>query len=167
MATTALGGTEVNTVGDLPSIGSEAPDFLLVKHDMTEVSLAHYHGQKVILNIYPSIDTGICAMSTVKFNKEAQNLENTRIVCVSKDLPFAFARYCAAEGIENLDTLSSYRDGGNFGKSYGVELADGAFKGLNARAIVVINEDGVVTHTQLVPEIGTEPNYDDALKAVQ
>ncbi len=166
MAKTALGGTEVNTVGDLPAIGSDAPDFLLTKPDMSDVSLANYHGQKVVLNIYPSIDTGICAASTKRFNEEASNLQNTRIICVSRDLPFAFARYCEAEGISNLDTLSCYRDGGAFGKAYGVELADGAFKGLNARAIVVINEEGKVTHTELVPEIGTEPNYEAALNAL-
>lgn len=162
MAKTALKGNEVNTVGNLPEVGSMAPDFLLVKQDLHEVSLASYHGQKVILNIYPSVDTGICAMSTVRFNKEASSLQNTRIVCVSKDLPFAFQRYCAAEGIDNLDTLSTYRDQ-EFGNDYGVEMVDGPLKGLCARAIVIVDEDGMVIYTELVPEITTEPDYEKAL----
>ena len=166
MAKITLGGNETNTIGDLPAVGSDAPDFLLVKRDMSEVSLASYHGQQVILNIYPSIDTGVCAASTKRFNEEASKLGNTRIVCVSKDLPFALNRYCEAEGIDNLDNATNFRDGGAFGKEYGVEIADGAFKGLNARAIVVIDENGKVKHTELVPEIGHEPNYESALAAL-
>jgi len=166
MAKITLGGNETNTIGDLPAIGSDAPDFLLVSKDMKEMTLASYHGQKVILNIYPSIDTGVCAMSTVKFNQEASKLANTRIVCVSRDLPFALARYCQAESIENLDNLTNFRDGGDFGKNYGVEITDGAFKGLNARAVVVIDENGKVTYTELVPEVGQEPNYEAALSAL-
>ncbi|MEM6829558.1 MAG: thiol peroxidase [Bacteroidota bacterium] len=165
MAKTALKSNEVNTIGDLPEVGIVAPDFLLVGVDLREVSLANYDGQKVILNIYPSIDTGICALSTVRFNKEAANLENTKIVCVSKDLPFAFERYCAAEGIENLDTLSAFRDE-DFGKDYGVDMVDGPLKGLTARAIVIIDEEGKVVYTELVPEITTEPNYEKALAAL-
>ncbi|MEP0986039.1 thiol peroxidase [Ekhidna sp.] len=167
MAKITLGGTETHTIGDLPNVGSAAPDFTLVSKDMQEKTLASYHGQKVILNIYPSIDTGVCAMSTKKFNQEAAKLENTRIVCVSKDLPFALKRYCDAEGIDNLDSLTNFRDGGSFGKNYGVEIFDGAFKGLNARAIVVINEQGAVQYTELVPEVGQEPNYEKALAAIQ
>ena len=166
MAKITLGGNETNTTGDLPAVGAAAPDFSLVSKDMAEKTLASYHGQKVILNIYPSIDTGVCAMSTKKFNQEASNLENTRILCVSKDLPFALKRYCDAEGIDNLDNLSNFRDGGSFGSSYGVEIADGAFKGLNARAIVVIDEEGIVLYTELVPEVGQEPNYEKALAAL-
>lgn len=166
MAKITLGGTETNTIGNLPEIGKDAPDFHLVKRDMSEVTLANYHGQKVILNIYPSIDTGVCAMSTTKFNAEASKLNNTRIVCVSKDLPFALNRYCQAEGIDNLDNLTNFRDGGNFGKNYGVEITDGAFKGLNARAIVVIDENGKVIYTELVSEVGHEPNYEKALAAI-
>lgn len=166
MAKITLGGTETNTIGNLPEIGSEAPDFLLASKEMEEKSLASYHGQKVILNIYPSIDTGICAASTKKFNEEADKLENTRIICVSKDLPFALSRYCEAEGIKNLDNLTNFRDGGDFGKKYGVEIVDGAFKGLNARAIVVIDADGKVKYTELVPEVGQEPNYEKALSAL-
>lgn len=165
MAKTALKGNEVNTVGDLPAVGSIAPDFKLVKSDLSEVSLSDYKGQKVILNIYPSVDTGTCALSTVRFNKEAAGLDNTKIVCISRDLPFAFGRYCVAEGIDNLDTLSNFRDQA-FGNDYGVEMADGPLKGLCARAIVVVDEDGKVTHSQLVPEIVDEPNYDAALSAL-
>ncbi|MEQ6168219.1 thiol peroxidase [Ekhidna sp. MALMAid0563] len=166
MAKITLGGNETNTIGNLPEVGSSAPDFTLVSKDMQEKTLASYYGQKVILNIYPSIDTGVCAMSTKKFNQEASKLENTRIVCVSKDLPFALKRYCDAEGIENLDNLTNFRDGGDFGKNYGVEITDGAFKGLNARAVVVIDEEGKVKYTELVPEVGQEPNYDNALAAI-
>lgn len=165
MAKTALQSNEINTVGELPAVGSSAPDFLLVNPELKEVSLASYHGQKVIFNIYPSVDTGICAMSTVRFNKEAGNLQNTRIVCVSNDLPFAFQRYCAAEGIENLDTLSTFRDQ-DFGKEYGVEMVDGPLKGLTARAIVIVDEEGKVAYTELVPEITTEPDYEKALAAL-
>lgn len=165
MAKTALKGHEVNTVGDLPKVGSAAPNFNLVKSDLSEVSLSDYKGQKVILNIYPSVDTGTCAMSTVRFNKEAASLENTKIVCISNDLPFAFGRYCAAEGIDNLDTLSNFRDQA-FGNDYGVKMADGPLKGLCARAIVVVDEEGKVTHSQLVPEIVDEPNYEAALGAL-
>lgn len=166
MATIKAGDSEINSIGELPEIGSQAPDFKLVKPDLSEVTLASYHGQKLILNIYPSVDTGTCALSTVRFNQEASKLENTRIACVSKDLPFALGRYCAAEGIGNLDTLSSYRDGGDFGKNYGVELVDGMIKGLNARAIVIIDEEGIVKYTQLVPVISDEPDYEDALAAL-
>lgn len=165
MAKTALKGNEVNTIGDLPQVGTMAPDFKLVKSDLSEVSLSDYRGQKVILNIYPSVDTGTCAMSTVRFNKEASGLENTKIVCISNDLPFAFGRYCAAEGIDNLDTLSNFRDD-SFGTVYGVKIVDGPLKGLCARAIVVVDEEGKVSHAELVSEIVDEPNYEAALKAV-
>ncbi len=166
MAKITLGGTETNTIGNLPEVGTQAPDFHLVRKDMKDVTLANYHGQKVIMNIYPSIDTGVCAMSTTKFNQEAANLDNTRIICVSKDLPFALNRYCEAEGIDNLDNLTNFRDGGDFGKNYGVEIVDGAFAGLNARAIVVVDEEGIVKYTELVPEVGQEPNYEKALASL-
>ncbi|MEO9872189.1 thiol peroxidase [Ekhidna sp.] len=167
MAKITLGGTDTNTIGDLPAVGSQAPDFQLVRKDMKDITLANYHGQKVIMNIYPSIDTGVCAMSTTKFNQEASKLDNTRIICVSKDLPFALNRYCEAEGIDNLDNLTNFRDAGNFGKDYGVEITDGAFQGLNARAIVVVDEEGKVVYNELVPEVGQEPNYEKALAAAQ
>ena len=166
MAKITLGGNETQTSGDLPAVGSDAPDFNLVSKDMSEKTLASYHGQQVVLNIYPSIDTGVCAASTKKFNEEADKLQNTKIVCVSRDLPFALNRYCEAEGIKNLDNLTNFRDGGDFGSSYGVEITDGAFKGLNARAIVVIDGEGKVKYTELVPEVGQEPNYEAALSAL-
>jgi thiol peroxidase len=166
MAKTALKGNEVNTSGDLPAIGTTAPDFKLVSTDLSEVSLSDFKGQKVILNIYPSVDTGICAMSTTRFNKEASGLDNTKIVCISNDLPFAFSRYCSAEGIDSLATLSNFRDSGAFGKAYGVEMVDGPLKGLCARAIVVVDEEGKVSYTEMVPEITTEPNYEKAMAAL-
>ncbi|MEM0939354.1 MAG: thiol peroxidase [Bacteroidota bacterium] len=166
MAKITIGGNETHTIGDLPEIGKAVPDFNLVGKDMQEKTLASYYGQKVILNIYPSIDTGVCAASTKRFNEEASKLENTRVVCVSKDLPFALNRYCEAEGIKNLDNLTNFRDEGAFGKKYGVEITDGAFKGLNARAIVVVDEEGKVVYTELVPEVGQEPNYEKAISAL-
>lgn len=165
MAKTALGGNEVNTSGNLPEIGSQAPDFTLTKNDLTDVTLAHYSGKKLIMNIFPSIDTGVCSASTRKFNEEASKISDARIVCVAMDLPFAFARFCEAEGITNLDTLTAFRSA-DFGKDYGVEITDTAFKGLLARAIVVLDEDGEVVYTELVPEIGQEPNYEQAIASL-
>jgi len=165
MAKVTLGGKPSNTVADLPSKGQMAPDFKLVKTDMSEVSLSDYKGKSVILNIFPSVDTGVCAASVRKFNEEAAALDNTVVLCVSKDLPFAQARFCGAEGIENAIPVSNFRND-SFGKDYGVEILDGGFKGLNARAVVVINPDGEVTYNQLVPEIGNEPDYEKALEAV-
>jgi thiol peroxidase len=166
MAEITLGGNPSNTIADLPSIGQNAPDFKLVKTDMSEVSLSDFKGKNVILNIFPSVDTGVCATSVRKFNEEAASLENTIVLCVSKDLPFAQARFCGAEGIENAIPVSNFRNN-SFGKEYGVEILDGGFKGLNARAVVVVNPKGEVIYNQLVPEIGNEPNYEKALAAVQ
>ncbi|MEM8938382.1 MAG: thiol peroxidase [Bacteroidota bacterium] len=166
MAKITIGGNETHTIGNLPEVGKDAPDFNLVGKDLQEKTLASYHGQKVILNIYPSIDTGVCAASTKRFNEEASKLENACVVCVSKDLPFALNRYCEAEGIKNLDNLTNFRDGGAFGENYGVEITDGAFKGLNARAIVVVDEEGKVVYTELVPEVGQEPDYQKAISAL-
>ncbi len=165
MAKITLGGTPTNTFGELPKIGDQAPNFALVKNDMSEASLSDYKGKKVVLNIFPSVDTGVCATSIRKFNKEASSLSNTEVLCISKDLPFAQARFCGAEGIENVTTLSGYRNN-TYSKDYGVEIEDGAFSGLNARAIVVLDEEARVLHTELVLEIGNEPNYDAALKAL-
>jgi thiol peroxidase len=166
MAKVTLGGNPSNTVADLPSKGQNAPDFKLVKTDMSEVSLSDYKGKNVILNIFPSVDTDVCAMSVRKFNEEAAALDNTVVLCISKDLPFAQARFCGAEGIENAIAVSNFRND-SFGKDYGVELADGGFKGLNARAVVVVNPDGEVSYTELVPEIGNEPDYEKALEVVK
>lgn len=165
MAKITLGGNPTNTNGSLPAIGSKAPNFTLVKTDMSEASLSDYKGKKVVLNIFPSVDTGVCATSIRKFNEKAASLDNTEVLCISKDLPFAQSRFCGAEGIERVTPLSGYRNN-DYSKAYGVEIADGAFAGLNARAVVVLNEEGEVKHTELVPEIGNEPNYDAALAAL-
>ena len=167
MAKITLGGKPTNTNGELPAVGNSAPDFTLTATaDMGEVSLKNYAGKNLVLNIFPSVDTGVCATSVRKFNAEASKLNNTVVLCISKDLPFAMKRFCGAEGLSNVVTLSDYRNKG-FSKSYGVEIVDGAFEALDARAIVVIGADGKVKHTELVPEIGQEPNYEAAVKAVQ
>lgn len=166
MAKVTLGGNPANTAGKLPEVNHSAPQFTLVKTDLSEVSLSDYKGKNVILNIFPSVDTNVCATSVRKFNEQAASVANTVVLCISKDLPFAQARFCGAEGIENAIPLSNFRDDA-FGNDYGVTIQDGAFKGLNARAVVVINPQGEVIYTELVPEIGNEPNYDKALAAVK
>jgi len=162
MATTALGGNPVNTVGDLPAAGSAAPAFTLTGSDFAEVALEP--GKRTVLNVFPSIDTGVCAASVRKFNELAAGLENTTVVCVSQDLPFAQARFCGAEGIENVVAASAFRS--SFGADYGVRMIDGKFEGLLARSVVVVDGDGQVVHSQLVPEIATEPDYDAAVAAL-
>lgn len=165
MAQTKLGENIVNTLGELPAVGSDAPDFKLTGNDLREVTLKNYSGKNLVLNIYPSVDTGTCATSTHEFNKRAASLNDTAILCISKDLPFAFKRFCGAEGIDKVFTLSDYKHKG-FSKDYGMELVDGAFQGLFARAIIVIGKDGKVKHTELVPNISNEPNYEAALNAI-
>ncbi len=165
MAKVTLGGQPTNTNGDLPKNGTKAPNFTLVKNDLSEASLSDYKGKNVVLNIFPSVDTGVCATSIRKFNEKAASLDNTVVLCISKDLPFAQARFCGAEGIENAITLSGFRNA-TFSKDYGVELVDAGFKGLDARAVVVVDEEGVVKYSELVPEIGQEPNYEAALAAL-
>ena len=165
MATVTLKGNKINTLGDLPSTGSQAPDFSLTKNDLSETTLNDYKGQKLILNIFPSIDTGTCAQSVRQFNQEAAELQNTKILCVSKDLPFAQARFCGAEGIDKVETLSDFRDG-NFGKAYNLEFIDGPLKGLHSRAIVVVSETGGIVYSEQVPETVDEPNYKAALEAL-
>lgn len=162
MATTALGGNPVNTVGDLPEVGSPAPAFTLTGSDFSEVTLAE--GSRTVLNIFPSIDTGVCSESVRKFNALAASLDDTSVLCVSVDLPFALARFCGAEGIDKVVAASSYKS--SFGVDYGVALADGKFEALLARSVVVVDRDGTVLHSQLVPEIGTEPDYDAAVSAL-
>ncbi len=163
MAQTALGGNPVNTVGDLPSIGS-TPSFTLTKGDLSNVTAADLAGTKVVLNIFPSVDTPTCATSVRKFNERASSLENTVVLCVSADLPFAQGRFCGSEGLTNVQTASSFRS--DFGQSFGVTLADSVLSGLLARAVVVLDESGTVTYTELVPEIAAEPNYDAAIAAL-
>ena len=165
MATITLGGNPIHTNGELPKVGSKAPDFQLVKTDLSLASLADFAGSRLVLNIFPSIDTGTCAASVREFNKKASSLENTTVLCISRDLPFAQKRFCGAEGIENVVTLSDFRDG-EFGKNYGLELIDGPLKGLHARSVVVLDEDHKVVYTELVPDIKDEPNYESALAAL-
>jgi thiol peroxidase len=165
MATITLKGNTIHTLGNLPQIGQQAPDFTLVKNDLSTTQLSDYQGQKVVLNIFPSIDTGVCATSVRKFNEEAASLQNTKVLCISKDLPFAQARFCAAEGIENVENLSDFRTG-SFGKDFGIEIIDGPLAGLHARAVVVLDETGKVTYTELVPEIGQEPDYQSAINSL-
>ncbi|MGN7783420.1 thiol peroxidase [Niabella sp. 22666] len=165
MSTITLKGNAVNTIGTLPEVGSPLKDFTLVKDDLSEKSLSDYKGRKIVLNIFPSIDTGICAASARKFNEEASTLDNTVVINVSKDLPFALKRFCAAEGLDNVENLSDFR--GSFGTDYGVTLADSGMKGLLSRAVVVANEEGQIVYTEQVPEIAQEPNYEAALAALK
>ncbi len=161
MATTAFKGTPIEPSGDLPEVGAAAPAFTLVGKDLSDVTSDQFAGTRVVLNIFPSIDTGTCAMSVRTFNERAAGLENATVVCVSKDLPFAQARFCGAEGIENVVVASDFR--GTFGDDFGVIQTAGPLRGLLARAVVVLDEQGNVLHSQLVPEISTEPDYDAAL----
>lgn len=165
MATITLKGNDIHTSGELPAVGSQAPDFTLVKSDLSTSNLADYKGQKLILNIFPSIDTGTCAASVRKFNQEASQLANTKVLCISRDLPFAQGRFCGAEGIEDVETLSDFVDG-KFGKDYGLDIIDGPLKGLDSRCIIVLDEDGKVLHTEQVTETVDEPNYEAAKAAI-
>lgn len=165
MAQTKLGENTVNTIGNLPAVGSTAPAFTLTGNDMKDITLSQFAGKNVVLNIFPSIDTGVCATSVREFNKRAASLTDTSVLCISKDLPFAMKRFCGAEGISNVLTATDFRSRG-FSKDYGVELVDGNFAGLCARAVVVIDKQGKIKYTELVPAIGQEPNYDAALAAL-
>lgn len=164
MATVTLQGNPFTTVGELPAVGTNAVDFELVKTDLSVVSLADFAGKKLLLNIFPSVDTGTCATSVRKFNEAAAALANVQVLCVSADLPFAAARFCGAEGIDNVATGSSFR--GTFGADYGVGFATGPLTGLLSRAVVVIDEQGKVLYTEQVAETADEPNYDNALAAL-
>lgn len=165
MATITLGGNAVNTSGELPKIGTQAPNFKLIKNDLSSTSLEDYKGTKLVLNIFPSIDTGTCATSVRKFNETASTLENTKVLCISRDLPFAQKRFCGAEGLENVENLSDFRDG-NFGKDYGLEITDSVLAGLHSRVVIVLDENGIVKYSEQVPEIANEPNYESALAAL-
>lgn len=164
MATTAFKGAPVTTVGELPQPGTKAPAFSVTGQDLAEVTSDSLAGKRVVLNIFPSIDTGVCAASVRAFNKLAAGLDNTVVLCVSADLPFAAGRFCAAEGIENVVTGSVFKS--TFGSDYGVRMVDGPLAGLLARSVVVLDTDGTVLHTQVVPEITTEPDYDAAVAAL-
>ena len=166
MAHVKLGDMPLNTNGEIPTTGNKAIDFSLINTDLKAASLSDFAGSRVILNIFPSIDTSTCAASVRQFNKIASELDNTQVVCISRDLPFAQKRFCGAEGIENVATLSDF-DSGNFGKNYGLELVDGPLKGLHARAIIVINENQEIIHTELVEDIKDEPNYDAVVSVLK
>jgi thiol peroxidase len=165
MASITLGGNPIHTSGELPTVGSQLADFKLVQNDLSVASLSSFAGKKLVLNIFPSIDTGTCATSVRKFNESASNLENTTVLCISRDLPFAQKRFCGAEGLENVVNLSDFQTG-EFGKANGLDIVDGPLKGLLSRAIIVVDADGKVVHTEQVGEIANEPNYEAALAAL-
>lgn len=165
MANITLGGNPIHTTGELPKNGTHAPEFSLVKGDLSIASLADFKGSKVVLNIFPSIDTGTCATSVRKFNEKASALANTTVLCISRDLPFAQKRFCGAEGLDNIVCLSDFRNG-SFGDSYGLNITDGPLAGLHSRAVIVLDEQGNVKYSEQVPEIADEPNYENALAAL-
>ena len=165
MTKITLKGNSIHTSGELPKIGSLAKDFKLVANDLTIKTLNDFKGKTLVLNIFPSIDTGTCAASVRNFNKAAANLTNTSVLCISRDLPYAQARFCGAEGIENVFMLSDFKTG-QFGKDYGLEIVDGPLAGLHSRCIVVINTEGLVIYTEQVAEITEEPNYNLALASL-
>ena len=162
MATVKFMGNPINTVGELPEAGSEAPNFDLTAADLSDVALHDLQGKRVVLNIFPSVDTDVCAASVRRFNKEVAELPNTVVLCVSMDLPFAGARFCAANGIENVKTVSGFRS--DFGQTYGVEIAEGPLRGLYTRALVVLDENGRVMGTSICEEVTEEPDYEFAKK---
>ncbi|MGL4993624.1 MAG: thiol peroxidase [Bacteroidales bacterium] len=165
MAKITLHGNEFNTIANLPAIGSVAHELNLTKADLGEISLKDVAGKKVVLNIFPSLDTATCAASVRNFNKEAASLDNTIVICISMDLPFAMSRFCSTEGLNNVVTASGFRNH-EFGKKYGVEIVDGPLRGLYARSVVILNEKGEVKYTELVAEIADEPNYKAAIAAL-
>lgn len=165
MAQITLEGNPFNTVGDLPAVGSQAPGFTLTGTDLGDVTLEKYSGKKVVLNIFPSLDTPVCADSVRRFNKEASSMDNTVVLCISADLPFAFARFCSTEGLNDVVSLSTFKSP-DFGRDYGVGIAEGVLAGLMSRAVVVLDESGKVVYTEQVPEIVQEPDYDAALAAL-
>lgn len=166
MATTKFKGQPVELIGEWIKVGSVAPDFELVKRDLSSFSLKDLKGKTVVLNIFPSMDTGVCAASVRRFNQLAAGLEDTVVLAISKDLPFAQGRFCTAEGIENVIPLSDFRLS-DFDKHYGLQMADGPLAGLLARAVIVVGKDGKVVYTELVPEITQEPDYDKAMEAIK
>lgn len=164
MAQITLGGNPIHTVGELPAVGSSTPSFSVTKADLSDITPADLAGKRVVINIFPSLDTAVCATSVRKFNELAGGLDNTIVLCVSADLPFAQGRFCGAEGLANVTTASTFR--GDFGTAYGVAMADGKLAGLMARSVVVLDESGKVLHSQLVPEIAQEPDYDAAIASL-
>ena len=165
MADITLKGNPINTIGNLPKVGSKASEFSLKTVALATNSLSDFIGKNVVLNIFPSVDTGTCATSVREFNKQAAELENTVVLCISKDLPFAQARFCGAEGIENVVMLSDFANG-SFGKDYGLEITNGPLANLHSRAVIVLDANGKVIHTEQVSDIVDEPNYEAALNAI-
>lgn len=162
MASIKLGGNPINTNGELPKVGSKAPAFTMVKNDLTIATLNDFEGTRLVLNIFPSIDTPTCATSVRKFNEQASQLANTKVLCISRDLPFAQKRFCGAEGLDNVINLSDFKDG-SFGKTYGLEITDSVLSGLHSRVVIIIDENSNIIYTEQVPEIADEPNYENAL----
>ena len=165
MASITLGGNPVKTSGELPTVGTKAPEFELIKTDLSIATLADFLGSKLVLNIFPSVDTGTCAASVRKFNESASQLENTKVLCISRDLPFAQKRFCGAEGLENVINLSDFKSG-SFGKDFGLEIMDSVLAGLHSRVVIVLDENGIVQYAEQVAEIADEPNYESALAAL-
>lgn len=165
MTKITLKGNPINTIGELPKVGSQAKDFKLVASDLSTKSLSDFAGKNLVMNIFPSVDTGTCAASVRNFNKSAAGLSDTAVLCISRDLPFAQSRFCGAEGIENVSMLSDFNTG-QFGKDYGLNFADGPLTGLNSRCIVVVNAEGKVVYTEQVAETVDEPNYEKALASL-
>lgn len=165
MATINLGGNQIETIGKLPNVGETAPDFNLTTQDLGSKKLSDFKGSRVIMNIFPSIDTNVCATSVRKFNEKATSLANTKVLSISRDLPFAQKRFTDDESIDNVTNLSDFRDG-SFGKNYGVEMTSGPLSGLLSRAVLVLDENGKVIYNEQVPEIGQEPDYLSALKVL-
>jgi thioredoxin-dependent peroxiredoxin len=167
MATITLQGNKINTIGDIPPVGANLDDLQLklTKTDLSDIDLKDFRGKKIVLNIFPSLDTGICAASVRRFNAEAEKLNNTVVLCISKDLPFAHGRFCTAEGLENVIFLSELRNS-NFSEGIGVKIINGPMAGLMARAVIILNEGGVIKYAELVPEIVQEPNYEAALSSL-
>lgn len=166
MATITIKGNAIHTSDSLPAIETHAPEFTLVKSDLSELSLSELKGKKLVMNVFPSLGTGVCAASVRKFNEEAAGLKDTVVLAISKDLPFAAKEFCTINGIENVITLSVFRHP-DFGKNYGVDILDGPFAGLLARCVVIVDETGKVIYTERVPEIGQEPDYEKALAALK
>ena len=165
MSTITFHENPIHTVGSLPDTGLSAPDFDLVASDLSEKKLGDFRGKKLVLNIFPSIDTGVCATSVRRFNAEASQLDNTAVLCISNDLPFAQSRFCGAEGLNNVINLSAFRS--SFGKDYGLTITDSPLKGLLSRAVITVNEEGKIMHTEQVPEIAQEPNYQAAIDSLK
>ncbi len=165
MASITFKGQPIHTCGELPKVGEEAPDFTVVKSDLSEAKLSDFRGKYVVLNIFPSLDTGVCAASVRRFNKEAAGMKNAVVLCISADLPFAAGRFCTTEGIENVITLSTFRNP-SFGEQYGLTIVDGPMKGLLARAVIVVNPEGKIVYKELVPEIAQEPDYNSAINSI-